>query len=89
MGLKKQIVWIFHVTNKRNLTIEDNEMKERNESLLIAMQNNAIRTNYVIAKIYITQQKLQVVIETKRSITSGECCKLAQKEYDTRHDWCG
>ena len=47
---------------KRNL-------KRETESLLIAVQNNAIRTNYVKAKIDKTQKDvIYVVIDTIRSI---------------------
>ena len=49
----KTTVWIFQATNKRNLTREDLEketLKRETEFLLIAAQNNVIRTNYVKAK---------------------------------------
>ena len=44
------------MTNKRNLTREDLDMlrKIETESLQIAAQNNAIRTNYIKTKIDMT-----------------------------------
>ena len=54
--------------------------------------NNAIRTNYVKAKIAVTQQNNKVgyvVIESKRNHKIRERSKLAQKEYKTRHEWIG
>ena len=63
------------------------------ESLLIAAQNNAVRTNHIKARIDKTQQNSKFRIcgdrdETINRIIS-ECSKLAQKEYKTRHDWVG
>ena len=61
------------------------------ESLLIAAQNNAIRTNYIKARINKMQQNSKCRLcddETNRHIIS-ECSKLAQKSYKTRHDWVG
>ena len=60
MGMKI-IVSTFWVTNKWHFTREDLEvakwnLKRETESLLKATQNNAIRTNYIIAKINQTEQ---------------------------------
>ena len=71
---------------KRNL-------KRETESLRIAAQNNAIRTNHIKARIDKTQQNSNCRLcgdrdETINHIIS-ECSKLAQKEYKTRHDWVG
>ena len=60
------------------------------ESLLIAAQNNAIRTNHIQARIDKTQQNSRCKLcgdrdETINHIIS-ECSKLAQKECKTRHD---
>ena len=65
--------------------------KRETESLLIAAQNNAIRTNQIKARIDKTQQSSKCRLcgdrdETINHIIS-ECSKLAQKEYKTRHDW--
>ena len=61
------------------------------ESLLIAAQNNAIRTNRVKVRIDKTQQNCRCSLCGDRDKTTNriinECSKLAQKEYKTRHDW--
>ena len=67
--------------------------KRETESLLIAAQNNAIRTNQIKARIDKTQQNSKCRLcgdryETINHIIS-ECIKLVQKEYKTRHDWVG
>ena len=56
--------------------------KRETESLLIAAQNNAIRTNYTKARIDKTRDR----DETINHIIS-ECSKLAQEKYKTRYDW--
>ena len=67
--------------------------KRETESLLIAAQDNAIRTNHIKARIDKTQQNSKCWLcrdrdETINHIIS-ECGKLAQKEYKARHDWVG
>ena len=67
--------------------------KRETESLLIAAQNNAIRTNHIKERIDKTQQNSKCSLcgdrdEIINHIIS-ECSKLAQKEYKTRHDWAG
>ena len=67
--------------------------KRETESLLIAAQNNTIRTNYIKARIDKTQKNSKCRLcgnrdETINHIIS-EWSKLAQKEYKTRHDWVG
>ena len=67
--------------------------KRETESLRIAAQNNAIRTNRIKARIDKTHQNSKCRLcdnryETINHIIS-ECSKLAQKEYKTRHDWVG
>ena len=64
--------------------------KRETESLLIAAQNNAIRTNQIKARIVKMQQNRKCRLcgdrdETINHIIS-ECSKLAQKESKTRHD---
>ena len=61
------------------------------ESLLIAAQNNAIRTDYIKASIDKMQQNSRCRLcgdrdETINLIVS-ECSKLVQKGYKIRHDW--
>ena len=63
------------------------------ESLQIAAQNSAIRTNHIQVRIDKIQQNSKYKIcgdrnETINHIIS-ECSKLVQKEYKTRHDWVG
>ena len=59
---RKTILWTFQATNEGNLTGKDlnmakkGKLKRETKFLLIAAQNNAIRTNYVEAKIDKTQQ---------------------------------
>ena len=67
--------------------------KRETESLLIAAQDNAIRTNHIKARIDKTQQNSKCRLcgdrdETINHIIS-ECSKLAQREYKARHDWVG
>ena len=69
------------------------KFKRETESLLMAAQNSAIRTNHIKARIDKTQQNSKCRLwgdknETINHIIS-ECSKLAQKEYKTRHDWVG
>ena len=55
---RKITLWTFQTTNKQNFTRKNLDMAKKWESLreklnplLIAAKNNAIRTNYVKAKI--------------------------------------
>ena len=63
-------------------------LKGETESLLIAAQNNAIRTNHIKARIDNTQQNSRCRLwgERDKRINHiiSECSKLAQKEYKTR-----
>ena len=67
--------------------------KRETESVLIAAQNNAIRTNHIKARIDKTQQntKCRLCGDRDEAINYiiNECSKLAQKEYKARHDWVG
>ena len=62
------------------------------ESLQIAAQNNAIRTNHIKARIDKMQQNSKCNLCGDRDETTNhiinECSKLAQ-DYRTRHDWVG
>ena len=58
------------------------------ESLLIAAQNNTIRTNHIKASIDKTQQNSKCRLCGDRDETINHS-KLTQKEYKTRHDWVG
>ena len=63
------------------------------ESLLIAAQNNAGRTNHIKARIDKTQQnnKCRLCGDRDEIINHiiSECSNLAQKEYETISDWIG
>ena len=66
-------------------------IKRETESVLMAAQNGAIRTNHIKARIDKTQQNSKCRRcsdwdETINHIIS-ECSKLAQKEYTARLDW--
>ena len=67
--------------------------KRENESILIAVLNNAIRTNYINAKIdnIIDNCKCRLCVDTDVMVNHiiSERRKLAQKEYKTKHDWVG
>ena len=68
-------------------------LKRETESLLIAAQNNAVRTNHIKVRIDKTQQNSKCWLcgdrdETINHIIS-KCSKLAPKEYKTRPDWVG
>ena len=68
-------------------------LKRETESLLIAAQDNAIRTNHIKARTDKTQQNSKCRLcgdrdETINYIIS-ECSKLAQREYKARQDWVG
>ena len=67
--------------------------KRETESLLMATQDSAIRTNHIKARIDKTQQnsKCRLCSDGDETINHmiSECSKLAQKEYKARHDWVG
>ena len=65
-------------------------IKRETEYLLMAAQNNAIKTNHIKARIDKTQQKSECRLCGDRDETINHsiigCSKLAQKEYKARHD---
>ena len=67
--------------------------KRETESLLIAAQDKAMRTNHIKAKIDKTQHNSKCRLCGDRDEIINhiiiECSKLAQKEYKTRHGWVG
>ena len=70
--------------------LRNGNLKKETESLLIAAQDNVIRTNHTKEIIDKTQQNSKCRLygdrdETINHIISG-CSKLAQKEYTARHD---
>ena len=77
--------------NKTWTWLRKGNLKRETESLLMAVQNNTIRTNHIKVRIDETQQNSKCRLcddrdETINHIIS-ECSKLAQKEFMTRHGW--
>ena len=73
--------------------LEKGKLKRETEFLLIAAENNAIRTNYIKSRINKTQQNSRFWLcgdrdEMINHIIS-ECRKLALKMYEPRHDRLG
>ena len=93
---KKQIYDRFkrlinNISHQKTWTwLRKGNLKRETESHLIAVEDNAIRTNHSKARIDKTQQNSKCGNrgETINHIMS-ECSKLAQKEYKARHDWVG
>ena len=77
---------INNISNQKTWTwLRKGSLKRETESLLVAAQDNAIRTNHIKTRIDKTQQKSKCRLcgdrdETINHIIS-ECSKLAQKEY--------
>ena len=73
--------------------LQNGDLKRETESLIVAAQNQSIRTNLVKARIDKSQgdslcRMCRKVDESIYHIVSG-CSKLAQKEYKRRHDNLG
>ena len=85
---------INNISHEKTWTsLSKGNFKRETESLLIAAQDNAIRTNHIKARIDKTQQNSKCRLcgdrdETINHIIS-ECSKLAQREYKARHNWVG
>ena len=85
---------INNISHKKTCIWQRKEyLKRQTEFLLIAAQDNAIRTHNIKARIDKMQQNSKCRLrgdwdETINHIIS-ECSKLAQKEYKARHDWVG
>ena len=88
IGRFKRLVNISH--QKTWTWLRKGNLKRETESLLIAAQDNAIRTNHIKARIDKTQQNSKCRLCADRNETINhiisECSKLAQKEYKARHD---
>ena len=91
---------VVHNNNNNNIShqktwtwLRKGNFKRETESLLIAAQDNAIRTNHIKARIDKTQQNSKHRLCGDRDETINhkisECSKLAQREYKARHDWVG
>ena len=90
-GLFKRL--INNISREKTWTwLRKENFKRETESILIAAQNNTMRTNQIKRRID-TQQNRKCWLcgdrdETINHIIS-KCSKLAQKEYKTRHDGVG
>ena len=80
-------------SNESWLWLRHGSLKRETESLILAAQEQAIRTNNIKAKIDKTQNdsKCRMCKSSEETINHiiSECPKLAQKEYKRRHDWFG
>ena len=84
---------IYNKTTNKHLTRENldvgkkRKLQRETESLLIAAQNNTVRTNHIKARTDMTQQNSKCSLCGDRdemiNHIRSECCKLAQKEYKT------
>ena len=77
---------------KTRTWLRKGKLKRETESLQIAAQNNAIRTNYNKARTDKSQQNSRCILcgDIDEMINHlSECSKLAQKEYKTKHDRVG
>ena len=73
--------------------LQNGYLKRETESLIVAAQNQSIRTSLVKAKIDKSQgdslcRVCRIVDESMDHIVSG-CSKLALKEYNRRHENLG
>ena len=74
-------------------SLQNGDLKRETETLIVAAQNQSIKTNLVQAKIDKSQGDslcgvCRKVDESKDHMVSG-CSKVAQKEYKRRHDNLG
>ena len=89
-----KIIIINNISHDKTWTwLRKGNFKTETESLLIAAQDSALRTNHIKAKIDKSQQNSKGRVcgdrdETINHIIS-EYSKLAQEEYKARHDWVG
>ena len=77
---------------KKRTRLRKGNLKKETESLLIAAQNNVIRTNHIKSRIDKRQQnsRCRLCGESDETINHiSECNKLEQKEYKTWHEWVG
>ena len=83
---------ICNISHKKTWTwLRKGKFKSEKESLPIAVQNNAVRTNHIKVRIDKKQQnsKCRLCGDRDKTINHiSECSKLAQK-YKTRQDWVG
>ena len=85
---------INNISHDKTCTwLSEGNFKRETESILMAAQNSAIRTNHIKARIDKTQQNSKCRLCSDRDETTNhiisECSKLAQEEYKAKHDWVG
>ena len=85
---------INNISHEKTWTwLRKGNFKRETESLQIAAQDSAIRTNHIKARIDKTKKnsKCRLCGDRDETITHiiSECSKLAQKEYKVTHDWVG
>ena len=85
---------VNNISHQKTWTwLRKGSLKRETESLLIAAQDNAIRTNHIKARIDKTKQNSKCMLCNDRDETINhiisECSKLAQKECKARRDWIG
>ena len=85
---KRLINNIWH--EKTWMWLRKRHFKRETEYLLIAAQNNTIRTNHIKTRIDKMQQNSKCSLRGDRDETINyiisECSKLEQNDYKTRHD---
>ena len=90
VGCFKQLI---NISREKTWTwLKKENFKRETESLLIAAQNNAMRTNHIKVRIDKTQQNSKCRLCGDRDETINqlirECNKLTQKEYMTLYRIC-
>ena len=90
-GVKRLVSNISH--DKTWTWLRKENFMSETESLLIAAQDNAPRTNHIKARIDKTPQNSKCRLCADRDETINhiisKCSKLAHREYKSRHDWVG
>ena len=96
---KKQLFGRFkrlinNISHEKTWTwLRKGNLNRETESLLIAAQDNGIRTNHIKARIDKTQQSSKCRLCGGRDLMINhiisEYSKLARKEYKARHEWVG
>ena len=85
---------INNISHQKSRTwLRKGNLKRETEYLLIAAQDNTVRTNHIKVRIDKTRQhsKCRLCSDRDEMINHiiSECSKLAQKDYKVRHDWVG
>ena len=89
--LERQTDEIFHV--KHCTWLRNGNLWRETASLLTTAENNIQRNNYIKARSDKTQQNSKCRLHSNRdesiNYIKSKFSKLAQIEYETRHDWVG